>query len=84
MYHEASHIVYFQTFSVKCKENNLHRKYMFLGTLWKIALVLQFHRYKSYDFISFTKTTSREPQYQFFKLLKNKILKIIILFFQIF
>ena len=31
MYHEVSNIVCFLTFSVKNKENDLYRKYMFLG-----------------------------------------------------
>ena len=31
MYHEVSHIVCFKTFSVKCKENDLHRKYRLFG-----------------------------------------------------
>ena len=31
MYHEVSNIVCFWTFSVKRKEIDLHRKYMFLG-----------------------------------------------------
>ena len=30
MYHEVSHIVCFETFSVNGKENDLHRKYMVL------------------------------------------------------
>ena len=30
MYHEVLHIVCFATFSVKCKENDLHRKYRLL------------------------------------------------------
>ena len=31
MYHEVSNIVCFKTFSEKRKENDLNRKYMFLG-----------------------------------------------------
>ena len=30
MYHEVSHIVSFKIFSIKGKENNLHRKYRLL------------------------------------------------------
>ena len=31
MYHEVPHIVCFETFSVKSKENDLHRKYRLFG-----------------------------------------------------
>ena len=31
MYHEVLNIVCFETFSVQRKENDLHRKYRFLG-----------------------------------------------------
>ena len=82
MYHEVLNIVYFGTFSVKCKENDLHRKYRLLGVLQKINLLVQFHRQnKIDDCISFTKTWSRVPQVKFLKLFKNKIQKNILKFF---
>ena len=31
MYQEVSHIVCFETFSVKCQENYLHKKYRLFG-----------------------------------------------------
>ena len=31
MYHAVLNIVCFETFSVKCKENDLHRKYRLFG-----------------------------------------------------
>ena len=75
MYHEVLNIVCFQTFSVKHKENYLHRKYKLLGVLQKICL-LQFHRQnKIDDCISFTKLWSRASQAAFSKFKKNTIQK---------
>ena len=75
------------------KKNIYIENICFVGALWKMHLLLQFHRYnKIYNFISFTKTRRRAQKFQFFNFLKNKmrenvknlIFKILHLFFVFF
>ena len=74
MYHVNMHTVCFQTFSVKRKENDLHRKYTFLEGPAENASTSTISQIKKiYDFISFTNTRSIAQISQFFELLKNKI-----------
>ena len=73
MYHEVPHLVCFETFYVKCKENDLHRKYRLFGGLAENQSSTISQINKIDDFISFTKSWSRVPQSAFLKFLKNKI-----------
>ena len=51
--------VVYRLFLKKCKENELHRKYMLFGGPPENQSPLEFHRHnKIYDFISFTMTRS--------------------------
>ena len=76
MYHEVSHIVCFQIFSVKCKKKMICIENIgFLGVLEKIYLLLQFHRQSKINYcISFEKPWSRLSQAAFLKI-QNKIQK---------
>ena len=74
MYHEVSHIVCFYTFSVKHKENDLHRKYTFLGGPAENAsspTISQIEQNVSFYFIY--KDKAQTVKFSFFKFLKNKM-----------
>ena len=56
------HSLFLWAFSVKRKENDLHKNIRFLGALRKMHLLRQIH-WKFMIFISFAKTRNRAPQF---------------------